>query len=122
MRNAMLWMMVLPVALTVAGCRDRGADEDAKEAAEPPAESRQARAPARRAAPAAPAAEAPAEGASGSAPALRFDMTSQEGELQTAEDFDAWMKAQGVRVAEGRPTGPEAPPAAAQPQPGAARD
>ena len=34
--------------------------------------------------------------------ALRFDMT-QQGRMQTAENFDAWMAQQGVRVAKGKP-------------------
>ena len=40
----------------------------------------------------------------------RFDMT-QNGRRMTAEEFDAWMKARGIRVATGRPAGGE-PPAA----------
>ena len=39
----------------------------------------------------------------------RFDM-SQNGKRMTAEEFDAWMKARGVRVAKGAPgTAPAAP-------------
>ena len=38
----------------------------------------------------------------------RFDM-SQNGKRMTAEEFDAWMKARGVRVAKGAP-GAAAPP------------
>lgn len=41
----------------------------------------------------------------------RFDMT-QGGKRMTAEEFDAWMKARGVRVV--RPRG-EAAPAAVEP-------
>ena len=41
----------------------------------------------------------------------RFDM-SQNGKRMTAEEFDAWMKARGVRVAKGAPA-PVAPPAPA---------
>lgn len=119
MRNAMLWM-VLPAMLAVAGCRDRDAGEEAEAAREQPAESRPAKPSPRRAASPAPAAETAAQDAE--RPALRFDMTSQDGEVQTAEDFDAWMQAQGVRVAEGKPTGPDAPPAAPQAESGAARD
>lgn len=38
-----------------------------------------------------------------SAPAAqRFDMT-QGGKRMTADDFDAWMKARGIRVATGKP-------------------
>lgn len=40
----------------------------------------------------------------------RFDM-SQNGKRMTAEEFDAWMKSRGVRVAKGAP-GASAPPAA----------
>ena len=40
----------------------------------------------------------------------RFDMT-QNGRRMTAEEFDAWMKARGIRVATGKPAGSE--PAAA---------
>ena len=65
------------------------------------------------AAPAAPAA------ASGYVPRTahdnspyRFDMT-QNGRRMTAEEFDAWMKARGIRVATGKPAGSE--PAAAAP-------
>jgi hypothetical protein len=39
----------------------------------------------------------------------RFDM-SQNGKRMTAAEFDAWMKAKGIRVATGKPT-----PAADQP-------
>ena len=41
----------------------------------------------------------------------RFDMT-QNGRRMTAEEFDAWMKARGIRVATGKPAG-SAPAAAA---------
>jgi len=47
----------------------------------------------------------------------RFDM-SQNGKRMTAEEFDAWMKARGVRVVKARPAAPEAaaaPAAAEQP-------
>ena len=52
----------------------------------------------------------------------RFDM-SQNGKRMTADEFDAWMKARGVRIATGRPTtmapaategGQEAAPAPAE--------
>jgi len=43
----------------------------------------------------------------------RFDM-SQNGKRMTAEEFDAWMKARGVRVVKARPA-PAAVPAAAAP-------
>jgi len=44
----------------------------------------------------------------------RFDMT-QGGKRMTADEFDAWMKARGARVATGKPTptGAAAQPAAA---------
>ena len=38
----------------------------------------------------------------------RFDM-SQNGKRMTAEEFDAWMKARGVRVAKGAPVKPVEP-------------
>ena len=38
----------------------------------------------------------------------RFDM-SQNGKRMTAEEFDAWMKARGVRVAKGAPAKAAAP-------------
>ena len=38
----------------------------------------------------------------------RFDM-SQNGKRMTAEEFDAWMKARGVRVAKGAPKPAAAP-------------
>ena len=45
----------------------------------------------------------------------RFDM-SQNGRRMTAEEFDAWMKARGIRVATGKPTGT---PAESAPAPSA---
>ena len=39
----------------------------------------------------------------------RFDM-SQNGKRMTAEEFDAWMKARGVRVAKGAPVASPPPP------------
>ena len=44
----------------------------------------------------------------------RFDM-SQNGKRMTAEEFDAWMKARGVRVVKARPAPAEAAAPAAQP-------
>jgi hypothetical protein len=46
----------------------------------------------------------------------RFDMT-QNGKRMTAEEFDAWMQAKGIRVAKGRAPAPAAPPAASQSNP-----
>lgn len=48
----------------------------------------------------------------------RFDM-SQGGKRMTAEEFDAWMKARGVRVVKARPAPAAAPvvEAAAEPKP-----
>lgn len=45
--------------------------------------------------------------------AVRFNM-SQDGKRMTADEFDAWMKAQGIRVATGpsKPAVPATPPAA----------
>lgn len=37
----------------------------------------------------------------------RFDM-QQNGRSMTAEEFDAWMKARGIRVAKGAPAKPKA--------------
>ena len=45
----------------------------------------------------------------------RFNMT-QNGKRMTADEFDAWMKARGARVATGKPT-PATPAAAPAPQP-----
>lgn len=47
----------------------------------------------------------------------RFDM-NQNGRRMTAEEFDAWMKAKGIRVATGKPgaSAPAAAPAAAKPE------
>ena len=39
----------------------------------------------------------------------RFDM-NQNGKRMTADEFDAWMKAKGVRVAKGAPVTPPPPP------------
>ena len=47
----------------------------------------------------------------------RFDM-NQNGKRMTAEEFDAWMKARGVRVAKGAaPAAPSAAPPPAEPAP-----
>jgi hypothetical protein len=51
--------------------------------------------------------------------AWRFDMT-QNGKRMTADEFDAWMKARGVRVVKGPASATPAPapaPAPAQPPP-----
>lgn len=50
----------------------------------------------------------------GDAQAWRFDMT-QNGKRMTADEFDAWMKARGVRVVQGpaKPAAPPPPPAPA---------
>ncbi|HEV8695932.1 MAG TPA: hypothetical protein VGQ93_17350 [Lysobacter sp.] len=45
----------------------------------------------------------------------RFDM-SQNGKRMTAEEFDAWMKARGVRVAKGAPGAATVPTPADQPK------
>lgn len=44
----------------------------------------------------------------------RFDM-SQNGRRMTAEEFDAWMKAKGIRVATGKPGPATSTAAAAEP-------
>ncbi|UBB24164.1 hypothetical protein LAG73_12330 [Pseudoxanthomonas japonensis] len=46
----------------------------------------------------------------------RFDM-NQNGKRMTAEEFDAWMKARGVRVAKGAGAAAPAPAAPAAPAP-----
>ncbi len=56
------------------------------------------------------AATTPAGGARGaSGGSLRFNMT-QNGKRMTADEFDAWMKANGVRVVKGNETAAAAPP------------
>ncbi len=76
-----------------------------------------------------PASAAPAATAAAAGPAYvpktahdntpwRFDM-NQNGRRMTAEEFDAWMKAKGIRVATGRAPTPAAAPAPA-PAPAAA--
>jgi hypothetical protein len=42
---------------------------------------------------------------------VRFNM-SQDGKKMTAEDFDAWMKAQGIRIVPAKTVTPPAPPSA----------
>lgn len=44
----------------------------------------------------------------------RFDMT-QNGRRMTADEFDAWMKARGIRVATGKPATPAPAESAAAP-------
>lgn len=44
----------------------------------------------------------------------RFEMT-QHGQRMTADDFDAWMKARGIRVAKGAPPAPAARAGRAKP-------
>jgi hypothetical protein len=52
-----------------------------------------------------------------SSTAWRFDMT-QNGKRMTADEFDAWMKARGVRVVKGSaPTATAPPPPAPAPEP-----
>jgi hypothetical protein len=46
----------------------------------------------------------------------RFDM-SQNGRRMSADDFDAWMKARGIRVAKGAPGAKPKPKAAARAKP-----
>ncbi len=46
----------------------------------------------------------------------RFDMT-QNGKRMTADEFDAWMKARGVRVVKGPAVAAPAPPPAPAPAP-----
>ncbi|MDG2524788.1 hypothetical protein P6166_05360 [Stenotrophomonas sp. HITSZ_GD] len=46
----------------------------------------------------------------------RFNM-SQDGKRMTAEEFDAWMKARGVRVVKARPAAPAAAAPAADTKP-----
>ncbi len=43
----------------------------------------------------------------------RFDM-QQNGRSMTAEEFDAWMKARGIRVAKGAPAKPKTTASAAK--------
>lgn len=54
----------------------------------------------------------------GDAQAWRFNMT-QDGKRMTADEFDAWMKARGVRVVQGpaKPAAPPPPPPAPAPEP-----
>ncbi|MGX5729788.1 hypothetical protein ACWKWK_04540 [Pseudoxanthomonas beigongshangi] len=72
----------------------------------------------------APAATANANDPSGYKPKTQFDNTpwrfdmNQNGKRMTAEEFDAWMKARGVRVAKGAGAATPVPaaPAAAAPE------
>ncbi len=48
----------------------------------------------------------------------RFDMT-QNGRRMTAEEFDAWMKSRGIRVATGKPAAAASAPAEAASAPAA---
>ncbi len=72
--------------------------------------------------PAAPSAAAPAA-AGAYVPKTQFDNTpwrfdmNQNGRRMTAEEFDAWMKAKGIRVATGKPGASTAAPPAAAPAP-----
>ncbi len=52
----------------------------------------------------------------GDATAWRFDMT-QNGKRMTADEFDAWMKARGVRVVKGPTATAPPPPPAPEPVP-----
>jgi rare lipoprotein A len=67
----------------------------------------------------APAAPAAASGTEGYVQKTQFDNTpwrfdmNQNGRRMTAEEFDAWMKAKGIRVATGKPGGAAAAPAPA---------
>ncbi len=66
--------------------------------------------PAAKAEPVAAAAEEPADPATYK-PKTQYDNTpyrfnmNQNGKRMTAEEFDAWMKARGIRVAKGKPAG-----------------
>ncbi len=51
-----------------------------------------------------------------SSTAWRFDMT-QNGKRMTADEFDAWMKARGVRVVKGPAAAAPPPPPAPPPEP-----
>ena len=57
----------------------------------------------------APKAEAKTEAAAGYQPKTKYDNTpyrfnmEQNGKKMSAEEFDAWMKARGIRVAKGAP-------------------
>jgi hypothetical protein len=84
------WMMVVPMLL-VAGLA-QAAGKRAAAAAEPAAE---------------PAAKA--EASAEYQPKTKFDNTpyrfnmEQNGKRMSAEEFDAWMKSRGIRVAKGAP-------------------
>lgn len=106
-RDLLLFALVAVSAST--GC-SRPGEPDAGEKDAPEANAAETGAAPKRDAkwqatpPADPVPDADAQVANAPAPApkepLRFDMT-QDGQAQTAEKFDAWMDAQGVRVAEG---------------------
>jgi hypothetical protein len=64
----------------------------------------------------APAATANPPKGAGGASTYRFNMT-QNGKRMTADEFDAWMKAQGVRVVKGSATATPAPVPAPAPAP-----
>lgn len=64
-----------------------------------------------KAVPVKPATEVVAQGTAVKPASARFNMT-QDGKKMTAEDFDAWMKAQGIRIV---PAKPAADPAPVQP-------
>ncbi len=59
--------------------------------------------------PSAESASASKSSASGYVPKTKFDNTpwrfdmNQNGKRMTAEEFDAWMKAKGIRIATGKP-------------------
>lgn len=85
-----MWMMAVPMLLLCGFAQAAG--KQATPAAEP-----------------APKAEAKNEGAAGYQPKTKYDNTpyrfnmEQNGKKMSAEEFDAWMKARGIRVAKGAP-------------------
>lgn len=116
MRSHPLAFLALTSAIALGGC-DAAPEDTATAGAEADASVEPASATRREpSAPKSRAAEAPqkmagddtrVDDATANAPVadapkepLRFDMT-QGGEAQTAENFEQWMDAQGVRVAEG---------------------
>ncbi|MFC5594534.1 hypothetical protein [Lysobacter niastensis] len=92
-----IWMVAVPMVLLCGFAQ--AADKKAAPAPE------QAAQPAK--------AEAPAAGANGYQPKTKYDNTpyrfnmEQNGKKMSAEEFDAWMKARGIRVAKGAPAKPE---------------
>jgi hypothetical protein len=82
-----MWMMAVPMLLLCGFAQASG-----KQAAEPAAK-----------------AEAKTETAAGYQPKTKYDNTpyrfnmEQNGKKMSAEEFDAWMKARGIRVAKGAP-------------------